>query len=346
MSLTELLLQARAKKAQQFLFVVGSEPRAKINSTWVSLRKSPALMTEWNVLQQSLLNGQQRAVLDTRGVIVGETLIENFRLGFSFYQDDVTMKALLQLDADNIKQEMSLPPSVVDACLRMKGLVVLAGPGDSGQTHTLHRILQKMNEERPFVGVVFSQKIFPQIREQKASFVYQNSSPREESLEGLLAGADVVVFDGLMQESDFLKAAELAERGLFVICSMSAPSMGNALRRWISAMSARFGDLGVSRLTEVLSLCVGQYALAGLGGEIVYAHEVVLVTPQIKQTLEQKDIRSLETQMRTAPENSGLSSLNQSLLQNLIRRKIDIKTAFEVTQDPDGLDQLLKKVGI
>jgi twitching motility protein PilT len=33
-------------------------------------------------------------------------------------------------------------------------------------------------------------------------------------------------------------------------------------------------------------------------------------------------------------------------LQNLIRRKIDIKSAFEVSQDPDGLDHLLKKVGI
>jgi twitching motility protein PilT len=78
----------------------------------------------------------------------------------------------------------------------------------------------------------------------------------------------------------------------------------------------------------------------------VYAHEVALMTPQMKAHLENQDIRALETQLRQAPDNSGLISLNQSLLQNLIRRKIDIKSAFEVSQDPDGLDHLLKKVGI
>ena len=51
MSLTELLLQAKAKKAEEFLFVVGSEPRARLASGWTSLRSSPALMTEWNLLQ-------------------------------------------------------------------------------------------------------------------------------------------------------------------------------------------------------------------------------------------------------------------------------------------------------
>ncbi|MGE5085298.1 MAG: hypothetical protein ACM3MG_03295 [Bacillota bacterium] len=47
-----------------------------------------------------------------------------------------------------------------------------------------------------------------------------------------------------------------------------------------------------------------------------------------------------------APENSGILTLNQSLLQHLIRRRIDLKTAFETSREPDHLDQLLKKVGI
>jgi twitching motility protein PilT len=346
MSLTELLLQARSRKAQQFLFVVGSEPRARVNSGWVSLRSSPGLITEWNLLQQSLLNNQQRAVLDTRGSVVGETLIEQLRLGFSFYQDDSTMKALLSLDSDNIRYDLPLPSSVLDTCLRTKGLVILSGPGDAGQTHTLHRLLQKMNEEKSFLGVVFSRQVFPQVREHKASFAYHTGSLQGEGLESLLAGADVVVFDGLAQEEDYCRALSLAERGFFVICSMSSATLGNTLRRWVSAVGQKHGSLGVSRLAETLSLCFGQYALPGLGGDTVYAHEVALMTPQMKAHLENQDIRALETQLRQAPDNSGLISLNQSLLQNLIRRKIDIKSAFEVSQDPDGLDHLLKKVGI
>ncbi|MNK52440.1 Twitching mobility protein [compost metagenome] len=346
MSLTELLLQAKAKKAQQFLFVVGSEPRAKINSSWVSLRKSPALVTEWNLLQQSFLNGQQKAMLDTRGVVVGEAFIESTRFGFSFFQSETTMKAVLQMDSDGGKQELAFPPSVMESCLRMKGLVILSGPGDAGQTLAVHRLLQKLNEERSFLGVVFSQKMFPQIREEKGSFVYQNYSLTEGSLEGLMSGADVVVFDGVQSDEEFIRAMEFAEKGLFVICSMAAPTMGNTLRRAMSAVSEAFSEMGVARLSEVLSLCVGQYAMAGLGGDQAYAHEVLLVTPQVRHLIEHKDVRGIESLLKGAPENSGLISLNQSLLQNLIRRKVDIKTAFEVSQDPDGLDLLLKKVGI
>ncbi|MNL32861.1 hypothetical protein D3C87_1547390 [compost metagenome] len=161
-----------------------------------------------------------------------------------------------------------------------------------------------------------------------------------------MAGADVVVFDGLRNEQDFIRAVQFAEKGLFVICSLSAPTMANTLRRAISAVGEAFEDMGAARLSEVLSLCVGQYALAGLSGDQAFVHEVLLTTPQVRHMIEHKDIRGIETLLKTAPENSGQISLNQSLLQNLIRRKIDIKTAFEVSQDPDGLDALLKKVGI
>lgn len=346
MSLTELLLQARAKKAQQFLFIVGSEPRIKVGSAWVTLRSSPALMTEWNLLQQSLLSSQQKAIFETQGVIQGETAIESLRIGFSFFQQDATMKALLNLDSDGTRQEMQIPQSVLDNALRMKGLMLLTGPGDSGQNWALHRLLQKMGEEKPFLGVVFSQSTFPQIKENKASFLYHTGTLREEESKHLLAGADVVVFSGLQDEKDFLQALHLAEQGVFVIYSMSSPTIGNALRRLISALIPKSAHHGAIRLSEILSVVMAQYALPGLNGESAYAHEVLLMKPQVRTLLEKQDVRGIEELLASSSENSGMISLNQSLLQHLIRRRIDLKTAFETSHDPDALDQLLKKVGI
>lgn len=68
--------------------------------------------------------------------------------------------------------------------------------------------------------------------------------------------------------------------------------------------------------------------------------------PQVRGLIEDQDLKSLENLLTQAPENSGILTLNQSLLQHLIRRRVDLKTAFEVSRDPDNLDQLLKKVGI
>lgn len=347
MSLTELLLQAKAKKAEEFLFVVGSEPRIRLPSGWVSLRSSPALMTEWNLLQQSLLNNQQKAVLDTTGVVQGETSFESVRIGFSFFQQDSTMKAVLDMDLDGSRQEIPLPPSLLETCLRMKGLVLLSGPGEAGQVWALHRILQKLSEEKSFVGVVFSRKAFPQVREAKACYLYHNGEfVRREEKQSLMAGVDMVVFDGLDDEESFEEALALAEKGLFVVYSMKAPSVINALRRALSVLGEKYGEHGAPRLAEVLSLASGQYPMSGLGGEKIFAHEVLLMKPQVRSLIEDEDVKGVESLMLNSSESSGILTLNQSLLQHLIRRRVDLKTAFEVSRDPDNLDQLLKKVGI
>ena len=99
-------------------------------------------------------------------------------------------------------------------------------------------------------------------------------------------------------------------------------------------------------MAEVLSMVVGQRAMAGLAGDRLFAHEILTVKPQVRELIEKEDVHGLERLVLQAPENSGILTLNQSLLQHLIRRRVDIKTAFEVSRDPDGLDALLKKVGI
>jgi len=347
MSLTELLLQAKAKKAQEFLFVVGSEPRVRSAEGWESLRTAPGLVTEWNLLQQSFLDNQQKAVLETTGAVVGETSLESTRIGFSFFQQESTMKAIIDLDLEGARFEMPLPASYLETCTRMKGLVILSGAGESGQTGTLFKTMQKLGDEKSFMGVVFSQKAFPQTRENKACFLYHNGLfARKEERESLLNGVDMVVYDGASDDDSFLEAMSLAERGIFVIYSMKAPSLMNALRRCLSVLTDLYGQHGSARLAEVLTMALGQYSMAGLNSDRVFAHELLLVKPQIREALEQQDMAALKNVLLNAPENSGILTLNQSLLQHIIRRRIDLKTAFETSREPDHLDQLLKKVGI
>lgn len=346
MSLTELLLKARTQKAEELLFVVGSEPKIYLNNSWQSLRASPALVTEWKLLQQSLLSSQQIAVLETRGVVQGEASFNSIRIGFSFFQNESTMKAVLDMNLDGSQSDLQLPPSLLETCKLRKGLVILSGPGESGQVWALHRLLQTMNEETAFVGVVFSKRAFPQIKESKATVLYHTGVfANEVDRESLMTGVNVVVYESDTSESSFVEALSLAERGIFVIYSMRAPSIANALRRCLVSLGAT-GLHGASRMAEVVSMVAAQYPFVGISGEKQFAHEVLLMKPQVRKMLQQQDINSLEEVLQTSPENTGILSLNQSLLQHLIRRRIDIKTAFEVSRDPDALDVLLKKVGI
>jgi twitching motility protein PilT len=204
-----------------------------------------------------------------------------------------------------------------------------------------------MSEEKAFTGVVFSPQAFPQIKEDKACFLYHNGQfARREEKQTFLAGVDMVVFDGYEDDASFEEALAYAERGMFVIYSMKAPSITNALRRCVSLLSEKYGRHGAPRLAEVLAMAVGQYPVAGLSGEKVFAHEVLPAKPEIRDLLGEENLKAVDQLLISSAENTGILTLNQSLLQHLIRRRIDLKKAFETSRHPDNLDQLLKKVGI
>ena len=59
--------------------------------------------------------------------------------------------------------------------------------------------------------------------------------------------------------------------------------------------------------------------------------------------LNQKNLYKLKM---TEFAKDGYSSFNQSLIQKLIRRKLDVQTAFAASEEPDQLDEQLKKLGL
>ena len=50
--------------------------------------------------------------------------------------------------------------------------------------------------------------------------------------------------------------------------------------------------------------------------------------------------------MQLNKEKLGMMTMNQSLMNLVLKRKVDIKEAFMFSPDPGELDSLLKKVGI
>lgn len=347
MSISDLILQAKGRKAQSVLFVVGSAPQVQQSGDWSVLRESPVLSSEWNILQQSVLSERQRAHLETHGSTIGEGLFGGARVGFSFYQANEIMKVFLNLEVDVDSTESTLPPIVVETALHKKGLIIVAGQSERALTVTLYEILHKMNTAKTFSAAIFSLHSFPRLREDRGLFLYHQTTHFNKVLEdGLAAGIDVIVFHGYANEESFLIALQLAEQGKLVIYDMIAPSVFNVLRRCYGFLEKSYGKHGAPRLAEVLELAIGQMSMKGLSQDLVSVYEVLLMKTEVRRLVGNENLAELEELLKAAGEKSGLINFNQAILQNLVRRKIDIKTAFECSRDPDALDQLLKKVGI
>jgi twitching motility protein PilT len=50
--------------------------------------------------------------------------------------------------------------------------------------------------------------------------------------------------------------------------------------------------------------------------------------------------------MQVGQDKTGMMTMNQSLMKLVLKRRVDMQTAFANSSEPDELDKLLKQAGI
>lgn len=216
---------------------------------------------------------------------------------------------------------MNYPPILEETMARTQGLILLAGLRQSGVEETARLLLKKA----------------------------QGRSMKVLSDPGTTApdSADILWLEGDFDSERLNRAVSWSEEGRLVLITQKSPSAITALRRFLSLDFGTGRRHLVWRLCDQILLMAGQMKINGItAGETLEAFEILLMTPSLREALQEENFLLIEEYLKAGDETSGTVSFNQSLLQLLLRRKIDIKTAFEVSRDPVSLDQILKKVGI
>jgi len=340
--------EARKRKSQELLLILGSEAKCRVQKNWVNLDSSPVLLSEWNLVLKALLKSDQLRQLEEQGSLEGcAQMGDGTRTSYTIFQSHDCFKAHFFFEPTHVfETELSLPSVFLETVQRRQGLILLAGPVHPFKTNTLAQTLYRLNKDHAFHGAVFSRQAFPSIPEEKASFVYQSTAVTDAGENGLFAGADVVVLHETVSEKSLAHALDLCDEGKMVLMTIASNSLMSAFHKCLELLARAPNVHSQWRFSEHLKMAISQHPLAALSEETVLGFEMLLNTPQVKSWLAQGHLSSIESLLHSHQENIGVLSLNQSLLQLLIRRKIDMKQAFLVTHDPDGLDQLLKKVGI
>lgn len=340
--------EARKRKSQELLLVLGSEAKCRVQQSWISLGDSPVLLSEWNHVLKALLKSDQLQTLEREGAIEGcAQMSDGVRTSYNIFQSHDCFKAHFCFEPLNVfESELSLPTVFLETVSRRQGLVLLAGPVHPYKTNTLAQTLFRLNKDHAFHGAVFSKQAFPGIPEEKATFVYQGASVSDAAENGFFAGADIVVLHETVTAKILAQAMDLCDEGKMVIMTIASSTLMSAYHKCLELLSQTSNMHSLWRFADHLKLAMSQHPMTSLNEETILGFEMVLNTPEVKAALGQGKLTPVENLLHTHQENSGVLSLNQSILQLLIRRRIDMKQAFAVTHDPDGLDLLLKKVGI
>lgn len=319
---------------------LGSPMKIKTLGAWQNYGEEPMLPNHWSTLIDAILNSEQKLELERqgsiRGVYRGRSLSS---LSFRLFQSKQSLAAVLR-SVPAQADETNLPDVFFETAKRKGALTIVAGTAGSGLTMLMHQMLASFDMKLSSPVAVLSSRWFPLFPEKKLSVTYAQIPFVKEAQKDLALAAEIVFLD-FNDLSQLELAIELTGAGKSVVLSTYSYSLQDLLFN-LFAYCGEHGRYENFRLMSHLQQIFHHQYLKSAGSPISI-YESLLFAPEVREGFLSGDPLLLAK----AEKMNGLyMSRNQCLLQNLIRRKIDVKKAFELSNDPEGLDSLLKKVGI
>ena len=220
-----------------------------------------------------------------------------------------------------------------------KGLFIVAGERRQGKTSLLQEII--VNDQKNKLSLIGIH-----------SALQNKNWPDVDSI--IQLGADTIdhdfnhtIYEGIERIivdtnsiKNWKKWIEIAEQGQCVMLTLSSNSIKTILNKLTSEL-----DHGSSqRLFSVLNGIIVQK----LVGVNYHPCSEILILKENQKTImhnaiNNKSVSQINLQIEF---KDSYQSLNQTIIQKLIRRKIDVQAAFEASDNPEALDVTLKKMGL
>lgn len=331
---------ALEQKAQEILFQSHQPLRLRIGKEIVDVSTGSGSHQDIRQWLAQILNDEER-----------KSLYENFKIQGTKTLGSVSFKFDFQVDFEGVNGSLTLQNQpglswnfqviLTESVLKTQGLNLVVGPRRSGKTSALQQILAAAQNRKKVIAV-YSDVETPEWPAQ-GNVLSQFSTSQLKS-HGVFKSADLVLIDSAQLEFCEL-AVRLTEEGRSVVLNLPFWNVSMGLQRMMDLMEGSL-DSRARRLSSVLQMAVGLRVLPGIDVPLQGAFELLLADQSVQKALRELDFEQISDLMRSSAEKTGMRTLNQTLFQLLMKRKIGLKAAFEASPAPEELDSLLKKVGI
>lgn len=353
-NLQQLLKTVVKQGASDLHLVAGSPPALRIDGRIVRVKSRDLTADETRNLVYSVLTDEQKAIFEERKELdfsFGIKGMARFRVNLMFQRGAVS--GVFRRVPFEIPELMSLGlPSVIsDMASYPNGLVLITGPTGSGKSTTIAAILDKINRERRGHIITIEDPI-EYIHEHKQCIVNQrevsvDTNSYAQALKYLLRQDPDVCMIGELRDLETIETAlQVAETGHLVFATLHTNSAVQSINRLVNVFPADQQDRIRTQLSLTLQAVVSQRLIPMIEGGQVAALEVLVMNSSVRNLIRENKLHQVYGMMQVGQNKTGMITLNQSLLNLILKRKIDIKTAFEESPDVEELDQMLKKAGI
>lgn len=325
----------------QISFVVGQKVLSKSGIDWIDLSSDPLKINEWEDLKEVCLQPGEKIQLETKGLVSGHYRSDKYVWKFSFIERKDCFRAFLSLARSNSHKECQIQnPLFWDLLKKDAGIFIFSGPRRSGKSSLIAEIIEKQqNEKVSLIG----------IHSHEAEYQW----PALDNL--IQLGADTtdwdlnhLIYDGLEKiVVDFNsikkweKWIELAEQGRTLFLTSTADNVNvvfqQALEKLTPGLMIRFLNL----LNGIVVQKLTSQPMIPIYETLLLRQSDKMNVQEVAQLFSKHGVVDLKQF-----SSDSYQSLNQSIIQNLIRRHFDVKTAFGASDQPELLDLQLKKMGL
>ena len=354
LTLHQLLKTAVQQSASDLHIISESSPVLRVNGKMLRVKSKPLSSEECQHLVYSVLTEHQKSTFEEKKELDFSFSVKDmarFR-GNLFYQKGCVSGVFRRVPILIPQlEDLGLPKSISQFTRFKSGLVLATGPTGCGKSTTLAALLDRINEEQ--YGHILTV-------EDPIEFVFKHKkcivNQRELELD-TLSFADAAKHV-LRQDPDYMLIGELrdletmeqamrvAETGHLVLSTLHTDSAVQTINRMVNAFPEGQQDRVRVMLSFLLRGVISQKLVTDNTGQRMPLAEVLFVNSGIQNLIRENKIHQIYGMMQVGQKKSGMQTLNQSILSAVVRRKLELKRAFDISPDPGELNELLRKAGI
>ena len=346
MNINDLLKIAVERKASDLHLKVGSHPVVRIDGGLTALTELKRLMQEDTIAMAfSMMNARQKQRFKEEFEIdIAYSVPGLGRFRCNIFQQRGTVGLVLRVIPGRILsiRELMLPPALEKICEERRGLVLCTGTTGSGKSTTLAAMIDYINNSRT-EHIVTVEDPIEFLHRDKKSIVNQreidvDTRAFSTALRSALRQDPDVILVGEMRDIETIETALLAaETAHLLFSTLHTLDATETINRIIAVFPPHHQKQIRIQLGQVLKSVISLRLMPradGIGR--VPAAEVMIVTPYIRECIENKDkTKYIREQIALGTSQYGMQTFDQSLFQLYKSGLITLDEALRRATNPD-----------
>ncbi len=349
-TLRELLELMVQKNASDLHLTVGSPPQLRIDGKLVKTQLDPLTPEDTRKLAYSIMSEKQRKRFEEQSELdlsFGIEQMSRFRCNVFMQRGNVAVALRLIPFRIRSFEELGLPKVVADFAKMPRGLVLVTGPTGSGKSTTLASVINKINLERHEHILTVEDPIEYLHRHNSALInqreVYSDTASFASALKYALREDPDVVLIGEMRDLETTEAAlTISETGHLVFATLHTNSCAESINRIIDIFPPNQQEQVRVVLSFVVQAVVTQQLIPKIGGGRVLTLEMMICTPAIRALIRDDKIHQIYSMIQ-AGQKYGMKTMNQSLAELYLSRKITLADALGRSSNLQELNEMISR---